>query len=296
MRENLPNELDFTREAANCTAASAAFAHRDDVVAPTVYGEWTTPRVLTMSFEEGVYANNVGAIRGMGLAPVGVSTLVAEAFAEQIFVHGRVHCDPHAANLLIRPMPGSPRRPQLVLLDHGLYRTVPHELRLNYARLWRALIFGDEAGIRKYSEKMNVGGHYKLWAAMLTTKTWDRIAEAGKKGDLTAFNMREGDRERTRANAKAYADEISVVLRKMPRELLLVLKTNDCLRSVDTALGNPTTNALIQTRYIQRAVNQERARLRPGWYTALWNGWETVQLEAYLRAFAAAYALGLVSI
>lgn len=35
-------------------------------------------------------------------------------------------------------------RPQLVLLDHGLYKQLTEELRLNYAGLWQALIFGDE--------------------------------------------------------------------------------------------------------------------------------------------------------
>lgn len=30
---------------------------------------------------------------------------VSQTFAEMMFKHGFVHCDPHAANLLIRPMP-----------------------------------------------------------------------------------------------------------------------------------------------------------------------------------------------
>lgn len=36
-------------------------------------------------------------------------------------------------------------KPQLVLLDHGLYKQLSEELRLGYAGLWQALIFGDEA-------------------------------------------------------------------------------------------------------------------------------------------------------
>ena len=31
----------------------------------------------------------------------------------------------------------------MVLLDHGLYKQIPDELRLDYAALWQALIFGD---------------------------------------------------------------------------------------------------------------------------------------------------------
>ncbi len=53
-----------------------------------------------------------------------------------------VHCDPHAANMLVRL--DKKAKPQLVLLDHGLYKQLSEELRLEYAGLWQALIFGNE--------------------------------------------------------------------------------------------------------------------------------------------------------
>ena len=37
--------------------------------------------------------------------------------------------------------------------------------------------------------------------------------------------------------ASQFAKEISNLLWRVPRDLLLLLKTNDCLRSVDLALG-----------------------------------------------------------
>lgn len=43
-----------------------------------------------------------------------------QVFTEMIFVFGDVHCDPHAANMLVQR--GRWGRPRLVLLDHGLYR------------------------------------------------------------------------------------------------------------------------------------------------------------------------------
>lgn len=32
---------------------------------------------------------------------------VTRAFAEMIFKHGFVHCDPHAANMMVRPLPSN---------------------------------------------------------------------------------------------------------------------------------------------------------------------------------------------
>lgn len=34
---------------------------------------------------------------------------LSEAFAEMMFKHGFVHCDPHAANVLVRPLPSGSR-------------------------------------------------------------------------------------------------------------------------------------------------------------------------------------------
>ena len=164
-----------------------------------------------MSFEEGVYADRVGDIRAMGLEPRDVASLVSEAFCEMVFVRGLAHCDPHAANMLIRRMPQRPNvvasrswlspaawlgwllpapqpRPQLVLLDHGLYRAIPTALRLDYCKLWRSILRGDESGIRRYSERMGAGDMYQLWASMLTTRSWDKIMDAGT--DIETLRVR----------------------------------------------------------------------------------------------------------
>jgi aarF domain-containing kinase len=58
----------------------------------------------------------------------------------------------------------------VILLDHGLYRELDDEFRLNYANLWKAIISADEPKIKEFSEKMNAGNMYHLFASMLTLK------------------------------------------------------------------------------------------------------------------------------
>jgi aarF domain-containing kinase len=72
-----------------------------------------------------------------------------------------VHCDPHPANVLVRPDPvrGAPHA-QLVLLDHGLYRELSDDFRVAYAALWRALVFGDVEVIRRQCQRFNAGDMY----------------------------------------------------------------------------------------------------------------------------------------
>lgn len=52
------------------------------------------------------------------------------AFAEQIFVSGFIHCDPHPGNIFVRPNPNNNNKHQLVILDFGLSIGVSEKFRL----------------------------------------------------------------------------------------------------------------------------------------------------------------------
>lgn len=47
----------------------------------------------------------------------------------------------------------------------------------------------------------------------------------------------EAEQEQLADFAQRYARDAARLMQRMPRELLLLLKTNDCLRSVDRELG-----------------------------------------------------------
>ncbi|GAB0490171.1 hypothetical protein MMPV_001403 [Pyropia vietnamensis] len=186
---NLPRELDFLNEAANNEACVTAMASRPElaarVVTPDVVWPLTSPRVLTMSWEPGVPLADPAGVVAAGLDPAAVGALVADAFAHMVFRSGWVHSDPHPSNVLVRPAPAGtapaaggrgPGTPQLVLLDHGLYQQLSPDFRLEYARLWRAILLADVAGLRRGAEVMGVGEHYKLFASMLTMRSWASLS------------------------------------------------------------------------------------------------------------------------
>ena len=93
-----------------------------------------------------------------GLQPREVGVLLLDAFAQQTYYGGFTHGDPHPGNLLVRvrtdPPPrlarlfglGSQPRPQLVLLDHGVYVSMPEQLRRWYCQVrvngWSAWCYG----------------------------------------------------------------------------------------------------------------------------------------------------------
>lgn len=71
---------------------------------------------------------------------------------------------------------------QLVLLDHGLYKQLPDDFRLDYAGLWRALILADEPEIRRHCVAMNAGGAVQLFTMMLTQRPWEQVWGNAWKG------------------------------------------------------------------------------------------------------------------
>ncbi len=58
-----------------------------------------------------------------------VSETLIKVFSSMIFINGHVHCDAHAGNIFIRKNPKNPRKDQVILLDHGFYRSYSEEFR-----------------------------------------------------------------------------------------------------------------------------------------------------------------------
>ncbi|KAF9005222.1 ABC1 family-domain-containing protein [Cyathus striatus] len=195
--DHLRQELDFEREARNAQQTADFVASeprlRDKVYIPKVYPQYSTKRVMTAEWIDGVrLSDRPGIRRLMGerdpdvehstsilgasstadiLQPTfsesppesptsspsslkipekplkgstkAIMQTMVELFSAQMFDWGWVHCDPHPGNVLVRPSPVNPSKPQLVLLDHGLYVRVPNDFRRDWVRLWRGMLSGD---------------------------------------------------------------------------------------------------------------------------------------------------------
>lgn len=164
-------------------------------------------------------------------------------------------------------------------VDHGLYRTLTDSFRLDYAHLWSALLVGDESGIEEYSyrlftqaERVQENGidHHRLFASMLTGRTWDVISNssAAPGGGLSTSRTKTEDHTfKSKVGSGRFLVAVAGILAKLPRELLLLLKTNDLLRAVDDKLGVSTG----ATDHMLRMVAVM------GWYCAIAIRRETVR-------------------
>ena len=85
-----------------------------NVSAPTVLTEYSTPRVLTMEWVEGVRVTDTAALRRLGLRPAALVPPLVACTVRQMLDTGFVHADPHAGNLRVTP------NGTLVYLDFGM--------------------------------------------------------------------------------------------------------------------------------------------------------------------------------
>lgn len=137
LRQTLPLELDFRREAKALADLRDALAGRDDVVIPAVIDELSTARLLVMEWVDGIKITDRAALLGAGIDPRAVARTLNDLYAEQLFRRGFLHADPHPGNLLVQP------GPRLVLLDHGLTVALPPGLVEALGEMVRALATGD---------------------------------------------------------------------------------------------------------------------------------------------------------
>lgn len=64
--------------------------------------------------------------------------------------------------------------------------------------------------------------------------------------------------------AAQFMKETTALLARLPRVVLLLLKTNDCLRSIDLSLGTPVNSFITTARECTRALSKIRYEEHPG--------------------------------
>ena len=180
--------------------------------------------------------------------------------------------------LVIKTPPEAGGIVQLVLLDHGLYKELSDDFRLNYCRLWQAIINQDEGKLQDIARLLGVE-NYPMFASMLTARSWESV-----QTDLSS-SLTVSETQLLRDAASLHAAEITRILAQVPPQLLLLLKTNDLLRAVNTDLGSPINPYAITLSHCLRVLyTSETATLPSSSWSRFWTFKDYVvsQLKVYL--------------
>ena len=93
---------------------------------------------------------------------------------------------------------------------------------MNYIHLWTSLIECDMKKVEKFSKKLGSAELYPLFVSMLTFREFSDVSS-----NKIAVAPTDDELDKISDNAAKYITEITEVLSKVDRELLLLFKTND---------------------------------------------------------------------
>ncbi|HTR53230.1 MAG TPA: AarF/UbiB family protein [Kofleriaceae bacterium] len=127
LADMLDRETDLDNEARMIARMAKNFESDRDVLFPTVYPQWSTRTVMTMTFMDGVKITKKDALASLSLDPYDVATKLVKVFYKQLFIDRFFHADPHPGNFFVQRGPEGQVR--IVVLDLGSAT----ELRANLA-------------------------------------------------------------------------------------------------------------------------------------------------------------------
>jgi len=166
-REILEAELDFRVEAAHVEKLAYYFRERPEVLVPKIHRDFSSEKVLTMDFVDGVPVSQLESLKDTGVDTAAIGKLNAELLFEQIFKFGYFHADPHPGNILVRP------GPRVCYLDFGMMGRMDRDTRLGMADLLHAVIRRDEC---------------RAVDALLSLTTWSKMPDRKKlESDVSEF-------------------------------------------------------------------------------------------------------------
>ncbi len=139
----LMKEMNFTNEASNIRQFQLQYKDTDYIKIPDVIGEYSTDKILTLEYIDGIKANDFEALKNSGCNTKLIARRGAEFIIQQIFVNGYFHADPHPGNIFI--LPGN----RICFLDYGMVGRISERERNHFSELLVDLV---QKNVKKVAE------------------------------------------------------------------------------------------------------------------------------------------------
>lgn len=148
--KSLRAELDYTIECRNAEKIANQFRSDPTVYVPKVFWEYSTKKVLTMEYVDGVKLNEPDKLRQKGYDSKIVAERLAKAIFHQIFNNGFFHGDPHPGNVFV--IPGE----AIAFIDFGMVGRLTPEMKYHFSSLVIALMRQSTDGVIKSILRMGM--------------------------------------------------------------------------------------------------------------------------------------------
>ncbi|MFD3450119.1 ABC1 kinase family protein [Microbacteriaceae bacterium 4G12] len=139
--KSLLAELDYTIEGRNGERIAKQFLDQPDIHIPTIYWEYSTKKVLTMEYVQGIKVNRVEELDELGYDRKLLAERITNAMLYQILIEGFFHGDPHPGNIYILP------DHVISFIDFGMVGKLSEEMKYHLASIVIHLQRGNTKGI-----------------------------------------------------------------------------------------------------------------------------------------------------
>ena len=144
-RKSLLRELDYRREAQNLVTLRTNLEEFKRIVVPRPIDDYTTTRVLTMDYVDGVKITKLSNVAKLELPGKELADELFRAYLKQILIDGFFHADPHPGNVFVT------RDKRIALLDLGMVAYIPPQLQTNLTQLVFAISEGRSEDVVTYA-------------------------------------------------------------------------------------------------------------------------------------------------
>lgn len=115
--------MDYVQEGHNAETIANNTKDNDDVMFPDIYCAYTTRRVLTMEFMQGIKISRYDELDRLGVDRKKLGRLLISVYCQQILTDGFFHADPHPRKLFVS------EDGKLIMVDFGMVGMISEELK-----------------------------------------------------------------------------------------------------------------------------------------------------------------------
>lgn len=148
VKQMIEEELDFSQEAQSMWVISKNLSEEPQFEIPKVHLVYSTSRVLTTTWHDGVKIANIEQLDQWQLDREDIIRRLLRAYSCMVFKDGFYHADPHPGNILVK------KDGTIVLLDFGAVAPLSAELRSGIPKLIEATIKNDTKTMVKAMREM----------------------------------------------------------------------------------------------------------------------------------------------
>lgn len=141
VRKMIEEELDYLREANSMEQIKANLVEETGISIPTVHRAFSTGKVLTTTWHEGVKISNIAQLDAWQIDKREIASRLLKAYCRMLFKDGLYHADPHPGNILVQ------QNGMITLLDFGAVAPLSTALREGIPQLIEAAVRNDTAAM-----------------------------------------------------------------------------------------------------------------------------------------------------